>query len=117
MNYRRCRLAFRAGSGSFWCGLLLSAVMTVPCYCVGIRNLHLDELVRSSDVIIIADVTNVEETGPVPPILHYDQQLQADAYSANLTLRRTIKGTAPAQITLTYVLPVQFAGYRGLRTG
>ncbi|MGA9509006.1 MAG: HEAT repeat domain-containing protein, partial [Candidatus Sulfotelmatobacter sp.] len=59
----------------------------------------------------------IEGTGPAPPISHYDQQLQANAYSANLALRRTIKGMAPDQITLIYALPVQFVGFRGLHTG
>ncbi len=117
MNYRRCSSAPRIVLGCLGCSLLLSAVMMVPAYCAGTRNLQLDELVRTSDVIIIADVTNVEDVGPAEPITHYDQQLQAEAYSANLTLRRTIKGVAPAQITLMYALPVQFAGYRGLHTG
>ncbi len=117
MSYRRCSSEPRAVPVSFWCGLLLSVVTIVPAHCAGIRNLHLDELVRTSDVIVIADVTNVEDVGPTQPMTQYDQQLQANAYCATLTLRRTIKGIAPDQITLTYALPVQFVGYRGVHAG
>ena len=118
MNYRRCRSEPRALPVSFWCGLLFS-VVTIEFLpnCAGIRNLHLDELVRTADVIVIAEVTDVEDVGPAQPMTHYDQQLQANAYCANLTLRRTIKGAAPDQRTLTYALPVQFVGYRGLHAG
>ncbi len=101
----------------FWLGLSLCALTTVWSHSVGVRNLHIDDLVRTSDVIAIAEVIDLKAIGTAPPITFHEQPLQARAYLASLQVRRIIKGTVGDAITVKYTLPTSFVGYRGLQRG
>jgi hypothetical protein len=101
----------------FWRGLIIGLFLTIRCHSIGVKNLRIDDLVRTSDVIAIADITEVKTIGPAQPILFGDQLLQADEYSSDLVVRRIIKGTVADYITVRYALPRSFVGYRGLQRG
>ena len=101
----------------FWYGLLLCVLTTVHSHSIGVKNLHVDDLVKASDVIVIAEVAEAKANGPAPPILFHDQALQAEAYSSDLLVRRIIKGTATDRITVRYALPITFVGLRRLEPG
>ena len=106
MNFRR-----------LCCGLTLCALIPVCSHSVGVRNLRLSDLVNASDIIAIADVTDVKATGVAQPIPFRDQLLRGEAYYASLAVLRTIKGEIPDRVTVRFALPVSFAGYKGLRQG
>jgi hypothetical protein len=91
--------------------------MTLQSLSIGVRNLHIDELISASDVIVVAEVTDVTASGPGKPVVFRDQLLQSEAYVGNLTVMRTIRGSAPEHITIRYNLPLSFVGYQGLHTG
>jgi len=98
-------------------GPLLCALMTLQSLSIGVRNLHIDELISASDVIVVAEVTDVTASGPGKLVVFRDQLLQSEAYVGNLTVMRTIRGSAPEHITIRYNLPLSFVGYQGLHTG
>jgi hypothetical protein len=100
-----------------WQCPLLCVLMTVISHSIGIKNLHIDELVRASDVIAVTEVTDVTALGPAEPILFRGQLLPAEAHSSDLLVRRVIKGTPLARLTVKYSLPKSFIGYRGLQRG
>ena len=104
-------------SRCLWYGLTLAVVLTPHAHSIGVKNLHIDELVRTSDVIAIADVAEARSTGPAQSILFRDQLLQADAYSSDLVVQRIVKGTATDHLTVQYALPKSFIGYRRLQPG
>jgi HEAT repeats len=100
-------------------GASVLLLLSICSNSIGVRNLRIVDLVKSSDLISVADVTAVTRIGPTEPVLFRDQILQADLYSATLRFRRIIKGSAPPEeeVQVTYKLPVLFVGYRGLSTG
>lgn len=100
-----------------WFGLVVCLLLTVGSHSTGVKNLNIDNLVRTSDVIGIADVSGAKTIGLAEPILFRDHLLQADAYSSELVMRRIIKGTAPDLLTVRYSLPRSFVGYRRLEQG
>ena len=75
-----------------WIGPFVLVVVTIHSHSVAVKNLHIDDLVRASDVIAIAEVANVREIGHAPPVLFDDQLLEADFYSADLQVKKIIKG-------------------------
>lgn len=91
--------------------------MPVSARSVGLRNLHISDLVNESDVIAIAEVADVKATGISRSLPFRNELLKAEGYSANLSVLRTIKGEVPDRITVSYALPVSFMGYKGLRQG
>jgi hypothetical protein len=97
--------------------LSLCILVSVRSYPVGVRNLHIEDLVKASDVIAIAEVIDVKAIGAAPPIPFRDQLLEAQAYTSNVLLRRIVKGTAADSLTVEYALPTSSVGYRGLRQG
>ncbi|HLW84269.1 MAG TPA: HEAT repeat domain-containing protein [Candidatus Sulfotelmatobacter sp.] len=97
--------------------LSLCILATIRSYSVGIKNLHIDDLVKASDVIAIAEVIDVRAVGAAPPIPFHDQLLEAQAYASNVLLKRIVKGTAADSLTVEYALPISFVGYRGLQQG
>jgi hypothetical protein len=82
-----------------------------------VPHLRIDDLVRASDVVAIAEVTKINMLGTAPPIFFHDQQLPAETYSGDLLVKRMIKGVAADHLTVKYALPVSFVGYRGLHLG
>jgi hypothetical protein len=84
---------------------------------IGVSNLHIENLVRASDVVAVVEVADIKPTGSAPPILFHDHLLQQEGYSAFLSVRRLIKGTRPEHMTLEYAVPKTFIGYRRLQPG
>jgi HEAT repeats len=97
--------------------LLLCAVFARLCPAIGVRNLRIEDLVKASDVIAVADVAEVKAVGPAAPLTFRGQQLPAVAYAAELIVRASIKGAIPSHMLVTYKLPTSFIGYQGLRPG
>jgi hypothetical protein len=91
--------------------------MAAHSYSIGVRNLHIDDLVRASDVIAVAEVTEAKMIGPAQPIQFRGKFLQAATYSNELLLRRVIKGSPADRIIVEYALPTTFVGYRTLQPG
>ena len=83
---------------------------------VGLPHFNIDDAVNSADLIVLADV-KVRDLGPSEPIQFRNQLLRAEAYSADLSVRRTLKGTSPDEISVTYSLPMTFVGFSGLKSG
>ena len=100
-----------------WIGPFVLVVVTIHSHSVAVKNLHIDDLVRASDVIAIAEVANVREIGHAPPVLFDDQLLEADSYSADLQVKKIIKGSAEDRVLVKYALPLPFVGYRGFQRG
>jgi len=84
---------------------------------VGVPHFNLEDIVSGADSIVVADVSQIRDLGPARPIQFRTQFLQAEAYSADLAVRRTLKGPSLDEISVTYSLPVTFLGYRGLSRG
>lgn len=97
--------------------VLSCLLLPLDAQCVGVPNLHLKDLEANSELIVIGEVTTIKTVGSAPPIDFRGQELQADAYSAIMAVRRTVKGFASGQIDIHYVLPLSFVGYRGLQAG
>lgn len=97
-----------AFTGGIWCS---------QAYAVGIPRFEVKELANSADLIVIADVTAIRKVGPARPIPFRGVLLPASAYSADLSVRRTLKGHVLGGINVTYALPETFIGYSGLRSG
>lgn len=95
-------------TGSLWCSQTRA---------VGIPRFKVNELVNSADLIVIAEVTAIRKVGIAPPIQFGNDLLRASAYSADLSVRRTLKGQVLGEINVTYALPETFVGYSGLRDG
>ena len=98
-------------------GLTLCALIPVCSHSVGLRNLRITDLVNASDIIAVADVTEVKATGPSQPIPFGHQVIGGEAYYASLSVLRTIKGEIPDRLTVRFALPTSSTGYRGLRQG
>ncbi|MFP5234283.1 MAG: HEAT repeat domain-containing protein [Acidobacteriota bacterium] len=94
--------------GIFWC-------FHAPA--VGIPHFTIDGIANSAEVIVVADVTKVRDVGPAPPVRFHNVSLAAEAYSAELSVLRTIKGTVSSNIFVAYAFPKTFVGYNGLRPG
>jgi hypothetical protein len=92
-------------------------VLVASCAAIGIRNLRIDELVSASDAIVVADVVRVDEVGLAPDLAFRNQNLKADAYTAELIVRSVIKGSVSGRLSVKYALPKHFIGYQGLREG
>ncbi len=66
---------------------------------------------KSANLIVIADVNAGHELGATEPVQFGTQLLRARAYTADLSIRRTLKGApVPEEITVPYPLPVTFVG-------
>ena len=97
--------------------LTLCAIWSFRAWAVGVPHFKVDDAVRSADLIVVADVNEVRGLGPTEPIQFRNQLLQAQAYSADLSVRRTLKGPILNQIKVIYSLPMTFVGYSGLKRG
>jgi hypothetical protein len=84
---------------------------------VGVPHFKVEDAVNAADLIVLADVKQVRDLGSAQPVQFQNRLLQAEAYSADLSVRRTLKGPALEEIRVTYSLPVTFVGYSGLRPG
>ena len=99
------------------CVLILGALWCCQSRAVGVPHFNIDDAVNAADLIVIADVKQVRDLGPTQPLQFRNQQLQAEAYRADLSIRRTLKGSSLDDISVTYSLPVTFVGYSGLSRG
>lgn len=97
--------------------LLLCLLVVISCHAVGVPNLHIDELISASDLIVVADVSSAAMIGTSAPIAFRNQILETQLFSSELLVRRTIKGTASGTITVKYTLPKLFIGYRRIEPG
>ncbi len=97
--------------------LALSVVWCCRAQAVGIPHFNVDDAVNSADLIVLAEVKQVRDLGPGQPIQFRNQLLQAETYSADLSVRRALKGTSLGEITVIYSLPKTFVGYSGIKPG
>lgn len=97
--------------------LVLGAISCSSLQAIGVPHFKVDEAVNSADLIVVADVKQVRDLGPAQPIKFRNQLLQAEAYSAELSVQRTLKGQLLDEIAVTYSLPLTFVGYDGLSRG
>ena len=97
--------------------LVLGAIWSFRAGAVGVPHFKVDDAVRSADLIVVADVNEIRDLGSAPLVQFGPQLLQARAYSADLSVRRTLKGPTLNQISVTYSLPMTFVGYSGLKRG
>ncbi|KAA6462102.1 hypothetical protein DYQ86_10815 [Acidobacteria bacterium AB60] len=101
-------LILMATAGCLWCG---------QAHAVGVPRFEVKELVNSADLIVIVDVTTVRTMGAGAPLPFGDRLLPANRYSADLSVRSTLKGRPLEEVSVTYELPEEFVGYSGLREG
>lgn len=85
-----------------------------PSYAVGVPGLKIPDLVEASDVIVVAEVGAIKTAG-ARTILFQSRPLNGELYSADLVVTRVLKGSPPDRLTVQYVLPDSFVGYRGLQ--
>ena len=97
--------------------LVLSAVGSCRALAVGVPHFKVEDAVNSADSIVLADVNQVRDLGSAQPVQFQNRLLQAEAYSADLSIRRTLKGPVLDEIRVTYSLPLTFVGYSGLKDG
>jgi len=97
--------------------LTLGAIWCCRAQAVGVPHFKVDDAVNSADLIVLADVKQVRDLGSAQPIQFRNQLLQAEAYSAGLSVRRTLKGPVLEEISVRYSLPITFVGYSGLKGG
>jgi hypothetical protein len=101
---------------SIWFVVLLAG-MSCSSYATGVPNFTIERVTEEASLILVGDIAEVKELGVAPPLQFRGQWLQGNAYSVDISVRRTIKGPILDHITVTYTLPTVFNGYRGLQTG
>ena len=101
---------------SIWLVVLLGA-MTRLSYAVGVPHFSIERITDEATLILVGDIKEIKDLGGAQPIQFRGQWLQGNAYSADISVRRTIKGRIFDHITVAYTLPIAFNGYRGLQTG
>lgn len=99
------------------CVFLMSIMLCSPAHAVGIPHFSISDAVNSAEVIVVAKVGQVRDIGLAPPIRVRTQLLNAEEYSADLSVLRTLKGPPLDNITVTYSLPLTFIGDTGLTSG
>jgi hypothetical protein len=67
------------------CSLLLYLLVVVCSHAIGVPNLRIQELVNTSDVIALVDVTNVKITGAASPVVLRGQTVEADDLTSEVT--------------------------------
>jgi hypothetical protein len=102
----------------YWmCVLVLAGFWCCRSQGIGIPRFNLDEAVNAADLIVIADVKQVRDLGPGKPVKFRNEMLQAEEYSADVSITRTLKGPMLNEISVRYSLPVTFLGYMNLNRG
>lgn len=102
----------------YWTRILtLGALWCCQSQAVGLPHFSIGGVVSAADLIVVAEVNQVRDIGPAQPIQFRNQLLQAEAYSADLSVIRTLKGPLLEDVSLTYSLPLTFVGYSSLRRG
>src|SRR5450631_2605253 len=61
---RRCTMNLR----HVWYGPLLCILTAASSHSIGVSNLHIENLVRASDVVAVVEVADIKPTGSAPPI-------------------------------------------------
>ena len=93
------------------------AAFVAELFAVGVPHLDIRELVRSADVVVIADVSEKLSTGTTDVLTIRGREFASWQYASHLIVKATLKGTCAPEITVTYSLPLQFMGYVPLRPG
>jgi len=102
----------------FWMrAALLAGLGCCLSRAAGIPHFNLDEAVNAADLIVVADVKQIRHLGPGEPIQFRDEMLQAEEYSADLSVSRILKGPKLDEVSVRYALPLTPVGYRGLSRG
>ena len=101
---------------SIWFVVLLGG-MTCSSYAVGVPHFTIDRVTEEASLILVGDITEIKDLGVARPLQFRGQWPQANAYSVDISVRRTIKGPILDHITVTYTLPTVYIGYRSLHTG
>jgi hypothetical protein len=103
---------------TFWTYIIiLAGFCCCQSHAVGVPHFRVEDAVKAADSIVIADVKQVRDLGPAQPLQFRNQLLQAEAYTADLSVIRTLKGPVLDDISVTYSIPVTFVGYSGLSRG
>ena len=101
---------------SIWFVVLLAG-MSCSSYATGVPHFTIERVTEEATLILVGDITEIKDLGVGRPLQFRGQWLQANQYSADISVRRTIKGPLLDHITITYTLPTVFNGYRGIQTG
>lgn len=101
---------------SMWLVVLLGG-MTYSSYAVGVPHFTIERVTEEATLILVGDIREIKDLGVARPLQFRGQWLQGNAYSVDISVRRTIKGPILDHITVTYTLPTVYNGYRGLHTG
>lgn len=99
------------------CVLILVGTWCYRLHGFGIPRFKLDDICNNADLIVVADVKQVRDLGLGKPLQFRNEMLQAEEYSAELSVRRALKGPMLNEITVSYALPRTSVGYRGIERG
>ena len=77
---------------SIWFVVLLAG-MSCSSYATGVPNFNIERVTEEASLIVVGDITEIKDLGVGPPLQWRGQWLQGNAYSADISVRRTIKGT------------------------
>ncbi|MGA9964282.1 MAG: HEAT repeat domain-containing protein [Terriglobales bacterium] len=80
------------------------------------KRLQLQQLVADSDVIAIADLSNIRNVGTIETVVD-GNTVKANVYKADALLLRSLKGSCPDRLILGFYTPREFVGYPGIGTG
>lgn len=101
---------------SIWFVVLLAG-MTCSSYAAGVPHFTIERVTEEATLIVVGDITEIKDLGAAQPLQFRGQWLQAEAYAADISVRRTIKGPISDHITVSYSLPIVFNGYHRLQPG
>ena len=117
-SHHNSEAIWRAMKTGYWiCVLILAGFWCCQSQGFGIPRFKLDEAVNEADLIVVAEVKQGRDLGLGKPVQLRNEMLAAEAYSADLSVARTIKGPALREISVTYALPLIPVGYTGLNRG
>jgi hypothetical protein len=80
------------------------------------KHFHLNELVEAADVIVVADVSVTQQSGPATASVD-GRPVDATSYLAELRVQRRLKGSCPDELTFDFTTPLQFVGIPGVGPG
>jgi hypothetical protein len=106
---RADQLASMKTKRSMWLVVLLGG-LTYLSYAVGVPHFTIERVTQEATLILVGDITEIKDLGVAQPLQFRGQWLQAEAYAADISVRRTIKGSISDHITASSGAP-SFAGF------
>lgn len=104
----RKSLTILIAAGLLWAGR--------PCQGTGIPNLRIYELAAQSDVVVVADVSNILPEDPAATDSG-DIPLSAHRYRAQAVSLYTLVGSCPGEFDVDFTLPEESTGYSSVKPG